>query len=162
MLSVQEIELPYDLLRGDWNGDLVALAGAIRRGLGQVDAIFVNSGLWEVPEFSGNITEAERQLRSLEGLVRGGGTPVWMTTTATQADYFNNPMQPVETSLGYKAAKQLGWSIFDRYGMTWRLAQQVTARVAQPLAAWVDRVHFKPYVSNEFGNVVLNMLCSIY
>lgn len=149
---------------GDWEGDLRALSSVIAKGFGQVDVLFVNSGLWSVPEFA-TLELALEQMRSVEPLVKGGRKPIWMATTVYETvqdvQLYNDTY--LHDIIGYKAARILGWPILDRYGMVTSLVKYANYTLGiQRNMYYMDRIHFYPWVTREFDNVLLNMLCSVH
>lgn len=130
-----------------------------------MDAILVNSGHWELPYFPYGpdaVNKSLEQLESLEGILPHGRKPIWMTTTkflyggGSDTPYTGNDS-------GYLAAKQLGWPILDRFGMTVTLFDYLTERHLAPNhTMYIDRLHFRNYVNREFVNMVTSMLCSVY
>jgi hypothetical protein len=164
LLSPQEQEIPIDKSRGDWEGDLINLSGEISKYFGQVDAVFVNSGLWNLTVFE-TVESAMQQLRSVEPLVRGGRKPIWITSTpvlnnARDKERMLDPSRQVTP--GYLAAQALGWDILDRCGIATSLIVHALERGITLQQVYNDRVHFHPFVSQEFNNVLLNMLCAVH
>jgi hypothetical protein len=160
----QEREIPIDKSRGDWEGDLVTLSGKIGQYFGQVDAVFVNSGLWNITEFE-TVDAAMQQLKSVEPLVRGGRKPIWITSTpvmnnARDKERMMDPSRQITP--GYLAAVQLGWNILDRCGIATSLIVKALERGIAVEHLYKDRVHYHPFVSQEFNNVLLNMLCAVH
>lgn len=159
---MQEAYIPYDSARGDWNGSMITLAEAIKAQLGPVDALFVNAGIWESIIGFQDVESAVQQLRALIGTVKGGRNPIWMTTTANRNRVFKSPPTGTNEDIGYLAARQLGFHVLDRYGISASLGYFLDSRSLPKSLAWIDNVHFRPYVSQQFNNALLNMLCAVY
>lgn len=145
--------------RGDWQGDLTVLAKVAATHLPPADALFVNSGLWEAPQFNADVESATRQLAALSTLVKQGH-PVWMTTTPVNSVTASPAAGGCGKDLGCAAAvDRLGWPVLDRHGMVMALTQQLPSLNRTRGDVWVDRVHFKAFVYQAFVNAALNMLC---
>jgi hypothetical protein len=126
-----------------------------------VDVVMVNSGLWKVKEFQ-DVKSAMEQLKSVERLVKGGRKPIWMTTTIAETIRPErlSEISPDE-SPGYVAARTLGWPILDRYGMAISLVQLADSLNLHRKQVFMDNVHYYPWATQEFNNVLLNMLCAL-
>ncbi|MFN9940292.1 MAG: hypothetical protein ACK56I_12545, partial [bacterium] len=83
---------------------------------------------------------------------------IWATTTLTQTSDGKLPRN--EHNAGLSAAKALGWRILDRNGMTRALQRDILKQKVSFGRVYVDNVHFNPFVTDEFNNVLLNMLCT--
>jgi hypothetical protein len=143
-------------------GDLRNLTDVIANGFGQVDAVLVNSGLWKVKEFQ-DVKSAREQLQSVERLVKGGRKPIWMTTTITETLRPERLSESSpEDSPGYVAARSVGWPVLDRYGMVMSLVQLSDSLNLPRRQVFMDNAHFYPWATQEFNNVLLNMLCSLH
>ena len=57
------------------------------------------------------------------------------------------------------AARALGWRVLDRYGISAELLKYAESINVSADAVMPDRVHFVPFVNDEFNNVLLNMVC---
>ena len=163
---LQELNKVINTTRGDWEGDLTAWAKAVKAQLAArkfppVDVLVVNSGLWENPEFLDDVDLAVEQLKSLRGILKKGrGSPIWLGSTLPRGANFKD-LNKFRIDAGYHAAKELGMRILDRTGMSQALGHYRYQHDLAPEAMWVDRVHFRPFVSREFNNVLLNMLCAV-
>jgi hypothetical protein len=84
-------------------------------------------------------------------------TPIWATTTLLQTSDGRLPRN--EHNAGLVAATALGWRVLDRHGMTRALHRDMLKYRMNFGRVYVDNVHFNPFVTDEFNNVLLNMLC---
>jgi hypothetical protein len=154
----------YRYVPPDWQGGIAILPDLMLSAFPQgFDEVVVNTGWWKVPQLSqGNVPLAKRLLHPLQRLLsvkQPGKVPIWATTTLNQHGKGAAPPRDGLLGAPYLAALQLGWRVLDRHGMTVALKRHLQD-VGLPLEfGWADQLHFRPFVYEEFNNMLLNILC---
>ena len=100
-------------------------------------------------------------LQGFNHVVRNKLGPIWATTTASKSLQDRAPPRDGMLGSTYLAARDMQWRILDRYGISEALKDHFAAVELPREFGWVDALHFRPFVYQEFNNVLLNMLCKM-
>ena len=149
-----------ELGQRDWYGGFRSIASLIGRQIGAVDELVLNTGWWKVPAFSEGIDTARLYLKAFNHVVRNKRGPIWATTTASKSPQDRAPPRDGMLGSTYLAARDMQWRILDRYGISESLKRHHDEVELPREFGWVDALHFRPFVYEEFNNVLLNMLCA--
>jgi len=125
----------------------------------EVDTLLFNSGLWGDVTNEGVVKDWFSAANDVVCGPSGNGRCLWKRTTMQVvckkggAKCPLNEQMPKYTgdAVPLKVGKKMGWGVYDAATPTSYLAQK----------DMVDSKHFKPYVSNELNNLLLNVICPV-
>lgn len=84
---------------------------------------------------------------------------MWATRSLIRDDLHDAPDHHYYLGAAYAAARQLGWKILDRHGLTKRLHEFSKEMGISPGSVMTDRMHYYPFLNDEMNNLLLSMVC---